>query len=206
MITRRKIVFALGAGAFVPVRSFAQQPAKIPRIGFLSALSASSMAPREEAFRTGLREIGYVEGRTYILERRYAEANPARLQSFAEELVRLKVDVIVTTGPTTTPAAKQATATIPIVMGFDSDLAGAGLVASLARPGGNITGLSGLSPELSGKQLELLKEMLPKLSRVAVLGSTKAAGNAQSLAAIERTAKVLKIHVHFMDVRDIDDV
>ena len=91
-------------------------------------------------------------------------------------------------------------------MGFDSDPVGAGLVASLARPGGNITGLSGLSPELSGKQLELLKEMLPKLSRVAVLGNTNAAGNAQSLAAIERTAKVLKIHVHFMDVRDIDDV
>jgi len=145
----------------------AQQPAKVPRIGYLGT-SLSAIAARIEAFRQGLRELGYVEGKNIVIEWRYAEGKFDRLPALVAELVRLKVDVIVTSGPQSTRVAKEATVTIPIVMGFDPDPVGGGFVASLARPGGNITGLSTLSPELSGKQLELLKEIVPKLSRVAV--------------------------------------
>ena len=205
MISRRRIVFAFGAGTLAPLASFAQQRI-VWRIGFLSALGESSLVIRETAFRAGLKELGYVEGKTFVIERRYADGDAERLRSFAEELVRLKVDVIVTTGPTTTPAAKQATSSIPIVMGFDSDPVGSGLIASLARPGGNITGLSGLSAELSGKQLQLLKRIMPKLSRVAVLGNSKAAGNTQSLSAIEANAKVLNVQVHYLNISDLEDV
>ena len=127
---------------------------------------------RIEAFRQGLRELGYVEGKNIVIEYRYAEGKIDRLPALAAELVRLKVDVIVTGGPAVTRAAKEATATIPIVMTMDTDPVGNGFVASLARPGGNITGLATLAPEISGKQLELLKEIVPKLSRVAVLGTS----------------------------------
>ena len=154
----------------------AQQPAKIPRIGFLSAVSPSTISARIEAFRQGLRELGYVEGKNVATESRYAEGKLDRLPALAAELVRLKVDVIVSAGPTVTRAAKEATVTIPIVMALDDDPVGSGFVASLARPGGNITGLSTLAPEISGKQLELLKEIVPKLSRVAVIGNSTRAG------------------------------
>ena len=147
----------------------AQQPKKVPRIGFLSGTSTN---PRREAFRQGLRELGYVEGKNIVIEWRYAEGKFDRLPELAAELVRLKVDVIVTGGPNTTRPAKEATVTIPIVMAFDGDPVGNGFVTSLAHPGGNITGLSTLAPEISGKQLELLKEIVPKLSRVAVLGNS----------------------------------
>src|SRR6266576_3404454 len=146
----------------------AQLP-KIPRIGFLSTTSPSNVPTRLEAFRQGLRDLGYVEGKNIVIEYRYAEGNIDRLPTLLDELVRLKVDVIVASGPSPTRAAKKATATIPIVMTWDYDPVGNGYVASLARPGGNITGLSILAPEISGKQLELLKEIVPKLSRVAVL-------------------------------------
>ena len=129
-------------------------------------------AARIEAFRQGLRELGYVEGKNIVIEYRYAEGNLDRLPALAAELVRLKVDVIVTGGGPNTRAAKEATNTIPIVMAQDGDPVANGFVTSLARPGGNITGLSNLAPELMGKQLELLKEIIPKLSRVAVLGGT----------------------------------
>jgi putative ABC transport system substrate-binding protein len=130
----------------------AQQPTKVPRIGYLSATSPSVNPTRIEAFRQGLRELGYVEGKNIIIEWRYAEGKLDRLRELAADLVHLKVDVIVTGGPTITPAVKEATTTIPIVMGYDNDPVGLGFVASLARPGGNITGLSALSPELSGKR------------------------------------------------------
>src|SRR5262249_6293118 len=149
----------------------AQQPTKIPRIGYLNAGSASANTARHEAFRQGLRELGYVEGKNIVIEWRYAEGKVDRLPALASELVRLKVDVIVTSGPRPTRAAKEATVTIPIVMAQDSDPVGSGFVASLARPGGNITGLSTLASELDGKQLDLLKEIIPKLARVAVFGS-----------------------------------
>jgi putative tryptophan/tyrosine transport system substrate-binding protein len=148
----------------------AQQLTKVPRIGYLSGSSPSAIAARIELFRQGLRELGYVEGKNILIEWRFAEGKLDRLPELSAELVRVKVDIIVSAGPAVTRPAKEATNTIPIVMAFDNDPVGNGFVASLARPGGNITGLSNLAPELSGKQLELLKEIVPRLSRVAVLG------------------------------------
>ena len=136
---------------------------------------------RIEAFRQGLRELGYVEGKNIVIEWRSAEGKLDRLPALAAELVRLKVDIIVTAGATATRAAKEATVTIPIVMTQDSDPVGSGFVASLARPGGNITGLSTLAPEISGKRLELLKEIVPRLSRVAVLGTSTQPGQRASV-------------------------
>src|SRR5919106_6516263 len=137
----------------------AQQTTKIPRIGYLSASSASEAAPRTGPFRQALRELGYIEGKNLIIEFRYADGNFDRLPGLGAELVRLKVDAIVTAGPSVTGPAKEATAVIPIVMTNDSDPVGAGFVASLARPGGNVTGLSSLARELSGKRVELLKDI-----------------------------------------------
>ena len=159
----------------------AQQPKKIPRIRYLSASSAAEVSPRTEAFRQGLRELGYVEGKSLVIEFRYAEGKFDNLADLAAELVRLNVDVIVTAGPSVTRPAKEATATIPIVMTNDTDPVASGFVASLARPGANITGLTNLAQELSGKRLELLKDILPKLSRVAVLGTSDIPRNAQAL-------------------------
>ena len=166
----------------------AQQPAKAPRIGFLGGSSPSAISARIEAFRRGLRELGYVEGKNIVIEWRYAEGKFDRLPALAAELVRLKVDVIVTSGPLPTRAAKEATVTIPIVMTPVGDPVGSGFVASLARPDGNITGLSTLAPELSGKRLELLKETVPRLSRVAVLVTSTRPGNAQELKEVELAA------------------
>src|SRR6266545_5068798 len=157
--------------------ALAQQPKKVARIGFLAAVSHSANSARFEAFRQGLRELGYVEDKNIVIEWRYAEGKLDRLPALAAELVRLKVDVIVSGGSTATRPAKEATNTTPIVMAQDTDPVGSGFVASLARPGGNITGLATLAPELSGKQLELMKEIVPRLSRVAVLGSSTRSGN-----------------------------
>ena len=184
----------------------AQQPTKVPRIGFLGASSASVLAARIEAFRQGLRDLGYVEGKNIVIEWRSAEGKLDGLPALAAELVRLKVDVIVTTGPAPTRPAKEATSTIPIVMAFDNDPVGNGFVASLARPGGNITGLSTLAPEISGKQLELLKEIVPRLSRVAVLGSSTTPGNAQSLKETELAAGAFGVKLQYLDVRDPKDI
>src|SRR5262249_54346297 len=161
------------------------------------ASSASALAARVEAFRQGLREVGYLEGKNIIIEWRSAEGKLGRLPALAAELVHLKVDVIVTTGPAPTRPAKEATSTIPIVMAFDNDPVGNGFVASLARPGGNITGLSTLAPEISGKQLELLKEIVPKFSRVAVLGNSPLAGNAQALKEVELAAEAFGVKVQY---------
>ena len=143
----------------------AQQPAKIPTVGVLVSGTPSELTPRMEAFRQGLRELGYVEGKNVIIDQRSSDGSTANL---AAELVSLKVDVIVTMGSGPTQSAKKATSTIPIVMTFVSDPIGFGFVASLARPGGNITGMTNFGPELSGKRLELLKEIRPKISRVAI--------------------------------------
>jgi putative ABC transport system substrate-binding protein len=184
----------------------AQQPKRIPKIGLLIATTPSAVASRIEAFRHGLRELGYAEGDNIVIEYRYGEGKLDRIPPLAVELVRIKVDVIVTTGPTDTRAAKQATTAIPIVMAQDSDPVGSGFVASLARPGGNITGLSTLSPELSGKQLELLKEIVPTLSRVAVLGNSTGPGNAPALREIELAAGALGIEVQHVDVKGPKDI
>jgi putative ABC transport system substrate-binding protein len=164
---------------------------------------------RTDAFRQGLRQLGYVEGKNIIIEYRHADGKLDRLNELAAELVRLKVDVIVTLGPAPTRAAKAATAKIPIVMTQDSDPVGNGFVASLARPGGNITGLSTLAPEISGKQLELLKETVPKLSRVAVFGSSTIPGHSLSLREIGLAAGPLSVQLQYLDVlgpKDIETV
>ena len=184
----------------------AQQPTKVPRIGYLTAASPSANSARIEAFRQGLRELGYVEGKNIVIEWRSAEGKLDRLPALAAELVRLKVDVIVTAGPSATRAAKEATSTIPIVMAQDTDPVGNGFVASLARPGGNITGLSTLAPELSGKRLELLKEIVPKLSRVAVLGTSTIPGNAQVLKETELAAGAFGVQLQYLDVLDPKDI
>ena len=187
-------------------RAGSQQPKKIPRIGYLSAASASEVAFRTEPFRQGLRELGYVEGKNIVIEYRYAEGKLDRLSALAAELVGLRVDVIVTAGPSATRPAKDATATIPIVMTQDSDPVANGFIASLARPGGNITGLSTLAQELSGKRLELLKEIVPKLSRVAVLGTSTIPGNAEASKETEAAAAAFRVQFQYLDIRDPKDI
>ena len=184
----------------------AQHAAKIPRIGYLSAASAPEVAFRTEPFRQGLRELGYVEGKTIVIEYRYADGKLDSLPALAAELVRLKVDVIVTAGPSATRPAKDATATIPIVMTQDSDPVANEFVASLARPGENVTGLSTLAQELSGKRLELLKEIVPKLSRVAVIGTSTIPGNAQALKETQLAAAAFGVQFQYLDIREPKDI
>jgi putative ABC transport system substrate-binding protein len=186
--------------------AMAQQPTKVPRIGYLTGVSLSSISSRTEPFRQGLRELGYVEGKNIVIEWRSAEENLDRLPALAAELVRLKVDIIVTAGSSPTRAAKEATTTISIVMAQDPDPVGSGFVASLARPGGNITGLSALAPELNGKRLELLREIVPKLSRIAVFGTSTQPGNAQSLKEVELVAKGFGVKVQYLDVLSSEEI
>jgi putative tryptophan/tyrosine transport system substrate-binding protein len=183
----------------------AQQPAKVTRIGFLGA-NPSSSNDRAEAFRQGLRELGYVEGKNIVIEWRSAEGKLDRLPMLAAELVRLRVDVIVTAGAAATRPVKGATVTIPIVMTSDNDPVASGFVASLARPGGNVTGLSQMAPELAGKRLEVLQDIAPRLSRVAVIGELKNPGNAQALKETELAAGTFKVQIQFLDVATPKDI
>jgi ABC-type uncharacterized transport system substrate-binding protein len=197
-------IVAMGvAFAICGVVAQAQQPTKIPRIGYLGG---SFLVGRAEAFRQGLRELGYIEGKNIVIEFRYTQGKIDRYPELAAELVRLKSDVIVTGGSTLTRAVKEATSTIPIVMANDSDPVSNGFIASLARPGGNITGLSTLAPEISGKQLELLKEIVPKLSRVAVLGTSTQLGNAQRLKEVELAAGAFGVKLRYLDVLSSKDL
>ena len=184
----------------------AQQANKVPRVGSLYAGSPSTQSARIEAFRQGLRELGYVEGKNIIINYRYAEGKFDRLPALAAELVRLKVDIIITGGEPATRAAKEATVTIPIVMSQVGDPVGSGFVASLARPGGNITGSSTFAPELSGKRLELLKEIIPRLSRVAVFGTSTQTDSAQLLREVELAAKTFGMKLQYLDVLDPKDI
>ena len=206
----KKLKFILSAGCIILfafcVSAQAQQPSNIPRIGYLVAGYRSDIVARTDAFRHSLRELGYVEGKNIIIEERYADGKIDRLSPLAAELVRLNVSVIVAAGPQTTRRAKEATSTIPIVMGFHNDPVGSGMVASLARPGGNVTGLSTLAPEISGKQLELLKEIVPRLSRVAVLGTSTMPGNAQLVKEIELAAGAFGVKLQYVDVLDSKDI
>ena len=196
------LLFALGVSAQ------AQQPAKVPRIGYLTNESLSALSARTEAFRKGLRELGYLEGKNIVIEWRDAEGKLDRLNELAVELVRLRVDVIVTAGGLATRSAKEATMTIPIVMTQERDPVSSGFIASLARPGGNITGLSRLAPELSGKQLELLKEIIPRLFRVAVLVSLTQSSRTrtQTLKEIEVAAGALGVKLQYLDVQSLKDI
>jgi putative ABC transport system substrate-binding protein len=195
----------------VAVIAEAQQPAKVRRIGRLGLGATPTNTLRTDAFHQGLRQLGYAEGKDIVIENRRADGKLDRLNELAAELVRLKVDVIVTLGPAPTRAAKAATATIPIIMAQDPDPVGNGFVASLAKPGGNITGLSTLAPEISGKQLELLKETVPKLSRVAVFGTSTIPGHSLSLREIGLAAGPLSVQLQYLDVlgpgpKDIENV
>jgi putative tryptophan/tyrosine transport system substrate-binding protein len=184
----------------------AQQPTKIPRIGYLSTVSPAVNATRIEALRQGLRELGYVEGKNILIEWRYAEGKVDRLPSLAAQLVHLKVDLIVTAASPPTRAAKELTSTIPIVMAFDDDPVGSGFVASLAQPGGNVTGLSSLALEIGGKQLELLKEIIPRLSRVAILGTSAVPQYANLVKEIDLAAKAVGVKVQHLDVLNASDL
>ena len=186
------------------VSAQAQQPAKNPRIGFLSTASLGSLSPRIDAFRQGLRELSYVEGKNIAIEYRSAEGKVDRLPELAAELVRLKVECIVTAGENPTSAVKQATNTIPIIMTTVGDPIVLGFAASLARPGGNITGLSTYSADLAGKRLELLKETVPKLSRIALFSDARSVTT--EAKEREEAARLLKLQIISVDVRTLDDL
>jgi putative ABC transport system substrate-binding protein len=191
-------ILLLGA----PLSTYAEPAQKIPRIGLIRP--GSPPDPLVDAFVQGLRDLGYVEGQTMVIEYRWAEGRTTRLSDLSAELVRLKVDVIVTTGTPGALAARQTTSTIPIVVPVMIDPVGAGVVASLARPGGNITGLSLMSPEIGVKRMELLKETFPGVSRVAVLRDPRV--SRMDLPPTEAAARTLGVHLQILEVRDINDL
>ena len=202
-MNRRELLVAVGLGALAQaLPALAQQKGKVWRIGFLGVASASKTASRLEGLRAGLRDLGYVEGKNIAIEFRWAEDNYDRLPDLAAELVRLKVDVLVAQGAPGTRAAKGVTTTIPIVMSAPGDAVATGLVASLARPGGNITGMSVFSPELSAKRIELLKEAMPRITQVAVLLNPGNPVTGPSVQAVETTGNSLKVALHQFAVRE----
>ena len=199
---RRAFIGRVAGGVLAaPLAAFAQQAGKIARIGFLGATSASGYAKQLDGFRLGLRDFGYMEGKNIVLEYRWAEGNYAQLAELAAELVHSKVDVIVTHGTPGTRAAKGATTTIPIVMAISGDAVATGLVVSLPRPGGNITGSTFFGPELSAKQIELLKEILPRITRVAVLVNPDNPVIGPMSKAMEITTKSLNLGLQQFAVR-----
>ena len=206
MVTRRLVVLALGAGALTPLATSAQQSAKVHRIGFLSTSTAAGYATRIEELRKTLRELGYIEGKNVVFEERWANDNNDRLPALAAELVRAKCDVIVTSGTPGTLALKGATTTIPIVMATSGDAVKSGLVASLARPGGNVTGLSFFAPELYGKRVELLKEAIPGIKVIAFLTNPDNPAMRENGPAIERTAKRLKMTSRPFETRNTGEI
>ena len=200
MISRR--TFLLTSVGFLagPLAAGAQPPAGVPRIGFLF-YGSPGPSPELDAFRQGLRELGRVEGQNIVIEYRFGGGRVERLPELAAELARLKPDIIVTPGTPASLAAKRATSTIPIVFAGVADAVGAGLVATLARPGGNITGLTGISAELGGKRLELLKEVTPNASRVAVLYNPADRANVLVLKGLQESARALGLTLQPLEVR-----
>jgi len=205
MRRREFITLAGGALAAWPLVVHAQQ-AKVARAGFLGLVSASGHAARSAAFRRGLRELGWIEGKNIVIESRWAEGNYDRLPELADELVRLKVDVLVTHGAAGSLAAKRATSTIPIVVTAAGDFVALGLAESLSRPGGNITGLSLFVAELMAKRLELIKEAVPNLVKAAVLLNPDNASTPKILQEIEATARSLNVGVEPLEVRRSSDI
>jgi putative ABC transport system substrate-binding protein len=189
-----------------PLTAEAQQATKVHRIGRLSSGSPTEPNPNLEAFRQGLRELGYVEGQNLVIESRYAEGSPERLRDLALELVQRKMDVIVAVAAAATGAVQHATRTIPIVIAGGSDPVGDGLVASLARPGGNTTGFSNLTVELPGKRLELLKEAMPQSARIAVLANPAASGYESAMNNLTVAAQALGLQLHVVELRSADEL
>ena len=205
MERRRFIEVIAGCLLAAPLRADAQPAAKVPRIGFLGNSTAALEANLVGPFREGLRELGYVEGRNILIEYRWAEGKNERLPALIADLIALKVDVIVTAGTPAALAVKKATTSIPLVMAAVGDPIGVGLVASLARPGGNVTGLSAIAPELEGKRLELLREVVPRLSHIAVLWNPDNPFQPGSLKEARAAAQVLGIKVQLLGVRTAED-
>jgi putative ABC transport system substrate-binding protein len=207
---RRAFIGSLAGGLLAaPLSTAAAQPReKVPRVGYLSPGSPSDLARqrRFEAFRQGLRELGYVEGQTIAIEPRWAEGKYARYSALAADLVRLKVDVIVAVGGRATQDAQQATRTIPIVLSVVIDPLGSGLVASLARPGGNVTGLTIMASDVVGKQFEVVKEVVPKVSRVALLWNPANPGSAPQVREAEGAARALGVRLQTLEARDPQEI
>jgi ABC-type uncharacterized transport system substrate-binding protein len=203
---RRTFITLVGAAVAVPFPASAQQAAKVPTIGFLGQLTLSAMSKWTAAFVQRLRELGWVEGRTVAIEYRWAEGRSERLAEFAAELVRLKVDVIVTGGTAAVMAAKQATPVIPIVFATAGDPVGIGLVASLARPGGNVTGLSNQSADLSGKRLEILREVVPGLHRLVIMANIGSPIGALEMGQVQAAAKTLGLEVASLGFRQAEEI
>ena len=207
MVTRRQIFVALGAGALAPLASFAQQPLeKLTRIGFLGGGSASpDFADRLGALRAGLADLGHIESKNLIIEYRWAEGKYDRLDTLAQELVRSPVAVIVTHTSPGVQAAKRATSTIPIVIAATGDAVEAGLVPSLARPGGNVTGRSFFGPEVVAKRLQLFKEALPRIRRIGVLVNPTSPGSAMQVEKMAAFAQALKVELQRFGVKDREE-
>ncbi len=197
-----RLIWCVSLALLLMLSSASEAQQSIPHIGYLSVLSPSSDQTRSEAFRQGLRELGYVDGQNIGIEARYAEGDLKRLPGLASELVSLKPDVIVAGGSTAISAMKKATKTIPIVMAHGSDPVELGYVASLAKPGGNITGLTHLAPELGGKRLELLKSIIPKLSRVAILTDPGTGGHGPQMKEVEAAGAALGLELRPFEARD----
>ncbi len=199
------IVLALGV-PLAPLAGDAQQATKLAKIGLLSVTTPAVVAPNIEAFRQALRELGHVEGTTFVLEVRYGEGRVERLSELAHELVGLKVGVIVATSDVVIAALKRETQTIPIVMVISTDPVGTGFAASLARPGRNVTGLSNISPELSGKRLELLRQTVPGLSRVAALWNPDVRGAVFDYKETEGAARLMGLELQSVEVSRAEDL
>jgi len=206
-IGRRQFVSALG-GTMVgwPVAARAQQAGKPPTIGFFGATTLPAIQNYVTAFTQELRELGWIEGRTVSIEYRWAEGRNDRMNEIAAEFVRLKVDVIVTQGNAATAAAKHATSTIPIIFGLAGDPVGTGLVASLARPGGNVTGLSLQQPDTSAKRLELLHEVVPNLRRVAIMANAANSVNVREMPEVQAAARKLGLEASAIEIRQAEDI
>ena len=207
MTTRRAFIGVIGGAAAWPLVARAQQAGKLPTIGFLGAASPSVWSQLVAAFVKRLHELGWIEGRTVAIDYRWAEGRSERYAEIAAEFVQLKVDVIITTGGTPAAlAAKQATTVIPIVFAAVIDPVGAGLVASLARPGGNVTGLSIQSSELAGKRLEIMREVFPRLRRLAILANVGNPGSALELDEVQSAARTLGLDVSRWEIRTAADI
>ena len=202
---RREFITLLGGAATLPLAASAQQPGKVPTIGFLGTSTASIQSQWVAAFVQGLRELSWIDGRTVAIEVRWAEARPERFAEIAAEFVRLKVDIIVTTGSAAL-TAKQATLVIPIVFGVANDPLGSGLVASLARPGGSVTGLSVQAPDLAGKRLELLREAVPGLRRLAILTNVDYPAAVLEKDEAQAAARTFGLEVATLEIRSVKDV
>lgn len=207
MTTRRELLVALGAAVLAgPIESLAQQAGKVYRIGHLSGSGETGIKNRMDAFRLGMRELGYVEKQNFVLDERYADGKFERLPSLAQELIRQKCDVLLVSTTPGNVAAKAATSTIPIVMVAIADPVGAGVVSNLARPGGNITGVTNIVAELAGKRLEILKEIVPGASRIAVFVNLNSQNAPLQMRVAEEAARKLKVQLRVHEITSAGDL